>query len=242
MDPLTRAIETRRKLERDSVQLLRRNGGRTHRWMFPLLAAWLFASPAWAGPGSTSQPAPEASEPGARPIVPDGKQQIGPSWDPDHAVWADADARMLVRGDRPENASIHVAYAAPEHRWDDDLRRQLTAFEATTFPDGAAPRRTIVDKPPEAWMQKLVLPDLPVRWNTQTIEYLRYFKDDPEGQRCIAMWLNRMGRYETRLRAILKEVGVPEDLVYVAMIEVVPNTEKRWPISTKSPAKLAAAT
>lgn len=151
--------------------------------------------------------------------MPAGKQQIGPSWDPDRAVWADADARMLVRGDRPENASIHVAYAAPEHRWDDELRRQLAAFEATTFPDGAAPQRTIVDKPPEAWMRKLVLPDLPVRWNTQTIEYLRYFKDDPVGQRSIAMWLNRMGRYETRLRAILGEVGVPEDLVYVAMIE-----------------------
>jgi membrane-bound lytic murein transglycosylase D len=172
--------------------------------MLPLLAVWLFASPAWAGPG---------------PRAPDGKQQIGPSWDPDRAVWADADARMLVRGDRPENASIHVAYAAPEQRWDDDLRRELAAFEATAFPDGATPARTIVDKPPEAWMQKLVLPDLPVRWNTQTIEYLRYFKDDPEGQRCIATWLNRMGRYEARLRAIMTEVGVPEDLVYVAMIE-----------------------
>ncbi len=68
-------------------------------------------------------------------------------------------------------------------------------------------------------MQKLALPDLPVRWNAQTIEYLRWFKDDPEGQRCIAKWLNRMGRYEARLRAILAEVGVPEDLVYVAMIE-----------------------
>ena len=126
---------------------------------------------------------------------------------------------MLVRGDRPEHASIHVAYAAPEVRWDDDLRQQLLAFETTAFPEGAAPRRTIVDTPPEAWMQKLELPDLPVRWNTQTIEYLRYFKSDPEGQRAIATWLNRMGRYEARLRAIMNEVGVPEDLVYVAMIE-----------------------
>jgi membrane-bound lytic murein transglycosylase D len=194
-----------------------RLGSRAHRWVFaPLSAAWLFTGPAWAGPGSS---APSNAEPSARPVAPAGKQQIGASWDPDRAVWADADARMLVRGDRPENASIHVAYASPERRWDDDLRRQLSAFEAISFPDGGAPQRSIVDKPPEAWMQKLVLPDLPVRWNTQTIEYLRYFKDDPEGQRCIATWLNRMGRYEARLRAILAEVGVPEDLVYVAMIE-----------------------
>jgi membrane-bound lytic murein transglycosylase D len=152
-------------------------------------------------------------------VAPPGKVQIGPSWDPDRAVWADADARQRVRGDRPENASIHVAYAAPEQRWDHELRRELLGFEATAFPEGQAPRKTIVDKPPEAWMSKLELPDIPVRWNQQTIEYLRFFKDDPKGQRMIAAWLNRMGRYEQRLRAILAEVGVPEDLVYVAMIE-----------------------
>ncbi len=151
--------------------------------------------------------------------TPPGKVQIGPSWDPDRAVWADEDARRRVRGDRPENASIHVAYATPERRWDDDLRRELSSFEAVAFPEGQAPRKTIVDKPPEAWMAKLELPDIPVRWNEQTVEYLRYFKDDPRGQRMIAAWLNRMGRYEQRLRAILAEVGVPEDLVYVAMIE-----------------------
>ena len=64
-------------------------------------------------------------------------------------MWADADARMLVRGDRPEGASIHVAYAAPERRWDDELRRTLAGFEAQAFPEGQAPKRTIVDKPPE---------------------------------------------------------------------------------------------
>ncbi|HVI03767.1 MAG TPA: lytic transglycosylase domain-containing protein, partial [Enhygromyxa sp.] len=152
-------------------------------------------------------------------VAPSGKEQIGPSWDPDRAVWADAEARQRVRGDRPENASIHIAYAAPEQRWDDELRRELIGFEDAAFPEGQAPRKTIVDKPPEAWMSQLELPDIPVRWNQQTIEYLRFFKDDPKGQRMIAAWLNRMGRYEARLRAILAEVGVPEDLVYVAMIE-----------------------
>jgi membrane-bound lytic murein transglycosylase D len=126
---------------------------------------------------------------------------------------------MLVRGDRPEGASIHVAYAAPQRQWDEDLRRELEVFEHGAFPDGRAPQRTIVDKPPEPWMESLALPDLPIRWNAQTVEYLNYFKNDPQGQRVISTWLNRMGRYEARLRAIMREVGVPEDLVYVAMIE-----------------------
>jgi membrane-bound lytic murein transglycosylase D len=223
MDPLT-PPNSHGRVPREVVTLEARAHGlevassqlsRTRRYGFPVairslavtVSLCLGSSLAFAGPPI------DASE------TPPGKVQIGPSWDPDRAVWADAEARERVRGDRPENASIHVAYATPERRWDDELRRDLLGFEAVAFPEGQAPRKTIVDKPPEAWMSKLELPDIPVRWNHQTIEYLRFFKDDPKGQRMIAAWLNRMGRYEQRLRAILKEVGVPEDLVYVAMIE-----------------------
>lgn len=166
-----------------------------------------------AGPGDG-----EATDSDPTAVDRSGKQQIGPSWDPARAVWADEDARMLVRGDRPEGASIHVAFAPPVVQWDADLRTSLATFEQDQFPE-AGPRQTIVDEPPEDWMRSLALPDLPVRWNAKTIEYLRYFKDDPKGRRMIAAWLNRMGRYEKRLRAILRETGVPEDLVYVAMVE-----------------------
>ena len=170
---------------------------------------------------ATAEAHGSAPDPADAATPPAGKVQIGPSWDPDRRVWADAKDRRRVRGDRPEGASIHVAYAAPERRWDEALRRQLAGFEAERFPEGTAVRQTIIDEPPasEAWLRKLELPDLPVRWNAKTIEYLRYFRDDPKGQRLIAAWLRRMGRYEARLRSILAEVGVPEDLVYVAMIE-----------------------
>ncbi len=161
-----------------------------------------------AGPDSEPEPEPDRA----------GKEQIGPSWDPARAVWADEDARMLVRGDRPEGGSIHIAYAPPVVQWDRKLRADLAAFELDHVPV-AGPRQTIVDAPPEDWMLALDLPDLPVRWNAATIEYLRFFKDDPKGRRMIAAWLNRMGRYEDRLRTILRETGVPEDLVYVAMVE-----------------------
>ncbi|MFV8753385.1 LysM peptidoglycan-binding domain-containing protein [Nannocystaceae bacterium ST9] len=147
-----------------------------------------------------------------------GKQSIGASWDPARAVWADEDARMLVRGDRPEGASIHVAYATPVVQWDERARDELIAFEQDKLAELALDQ-TIVDEPPEEWMRTLELPDIPVRWNAATIEYLRFFKDDPKGRRMIAAWLNRMGRYEKRLRTILREAGVPEDLVYVAMVE-----------------------
>ncbi|MCA9697025.1 MAG: lytic transglycosylase domain-containing protein, partial [Myxococcales bacterium] len=175
-----------------------------------LVASTIHAAPPETPAETSAQPAPKATV---------GMDQIGPDWNPERALWADADARMRVRGDRPEGASVHVAYATPDRRWDEALRHELALFESTAFPEGQAPRKTIVDEPPEEWMRKLKLPDVPVRWNQQTIEYLRYFKDDPKGRRIIAAWLNRMGRYEQRLRAILAEAGVPEDLVYVAMIE-----------------------
>ena len=204
MDPLTPSTVTGTPRSRCEGQTRPRS--RTRRWPLGLslslcLICALGSTATAAGPG------------------PAGKEQIGPSWDPDRPVWADADARMRVRGDRPDGASIHVAYADPERRWDASLRRELQGFEAEAFPTGEAPRKTIVDKPPHAWMEQLALPDIPIRWNEKTVEYLLYFRDDPKGQQLIAAWLNRMGRYEQRLRTILAEVGVPEDLVYVAMVE-----------------------
>ncbi|PRP90355.1 Membrane-bound lytic murein transglycosylase D precursor [Enhygromyxa salina] len=233
MDPLTpsdsqgrasRFVSDHRGGDSTEAAATRREGKRSRPRRPRAHGAGVLAIGLWLSLTSTLAHAGPDAKPDAKPdaevrVAPPGMEQIGPSWDPDRAVWADSRARMRVRGDRPEGASIHVAYASPDRRWDEDLRRELTAFEDTAFPEGAAPRQTIVDKPPSAWMEKLTLPDLPVRWNRQTVDYLHYFKDDPKGQRLIAAWLNRMGRYEQRLRAIFAEVGVPEDLVYVAMIE-----------------------
>lgn len=127
-------------------------------------------------------------------------------------------ARDRVRGGRPAGASIHVAWAPGTHDPDRADREALQAFERASFPPGVL-HKTILDTPPDAWMRKLQLPDLPVRWNKRTAEYLRYFKDDPKGLRMMRAWMQRAGRYETRLRTILRQVGVPEDLVYVALAE-----------------------
>ena len=62
-------------------------------------------------------------------------------------------------------------------------------------------------------------PALPVRWNDRLVEYLRYFRDGEQGRALMRGWLRRAGRYERRLRKILGEVGVPEDLVFVALAE-----------------------
>lgn len=143
-----------------------------------------------------------------------GQVRIGP-------IWVSEAGSARVRSGRDPSGSIHVAYRPKTREADAELRAALLDFELRTFPETAAPepRQTIRTEPPEAWMARLDLPQLPVRWNRRTVEYLHYFKDDPQGQALIRGWLRRMGRYETEVKAILREVGVPEDLVYVAMIE-----------------------
>ncbi|MEM9459643.1 MAG: transglycosylase SLT domain-containing protein [Myxococcota bacterium] len=98
------------------------------------------------------------------------------------------------------------------------LRQSLVAFERASFPEhGAAP--SLVPHPPEPWMAALTRPDLPVRWNDRLVDYLRYFRDRDPGRALMRGWLRRAGRYERRLRQILAEVGVPEDLCFVALAE-----------------------
>jgi membrane-bound lytic murein transglycosylase D len=153
-----------------------------------------------------SRPAPSSAAP-----PPDDLEHVGP-------LRVSSSARDRVRGGRPERASIHVAWAAGIENPDRANADALHAFEQSAFVPGAL-HKTIIDTPSDAWMRRLRLPDLPVRWNTRTVEYLRWFKDDPKGLRMMRAWMQRAGRYETRLRTILREVGVPEDLVYVALAE-----------------------
>jgi membrane-bound lytic murein transglycosylase D len=156
--------------------------------------------------GTASRPAHSDAAPD-----PDDLERVGP-------LQVSASARDRVRGSRPERASIHVAWSAPAQLPDREHGEALRTFERSSFPPGTL-HKTIIDTPPEAWMRRLRLPDVPVRWNTRTVEYLRWFKDDPKGLRMMRAWMQRAGRYEARLRKILREVGVPEDLVYVALAE-----------------------
>ncbi len=70
-----------------------------------------------------------------------------------------------------------------------------------------------------SWLAKLEMPDVPVRWDARLVRYLEFFKDDPRGRSMLAVWLRRSGRYRDQLRKVLRRKGVPEDLVWLAMIE-----------------------
>jgi len=69
------------------------------------------------------------------------------------------------------------------------------------------------------WLQGLKMPDLPVRWHGRLVRYLEFYKENPRGRDIMKSWLRRQGRYRRLIEAELARAGLPQDLVYVSMIE-----------------------
>ncbi len=60
--------------------------------------------------------------------------------------------------------------------------------------------------------------DIPIEVNEAVRDYVRFFQSKA-GRKHFVKWLGRSHRYLTRYRAIMKEEGLPEDTVFLAMIE-----------------------
>ena len=59
--------------------------------------------------------------------------------------------------------------------------------------------------------------DIPLTFNSKVAYFTRYFQDSARGS--FAKWLSRSERYIPMMREVLRKEGLPEDLVYLAMIE-----------------------
>lgn len=59
--------------------------------------------------------------------------------------------------------------------------------------------------------------DIPITINDAVERWLKYFQTD--GRKNFAIYLSRAGRYEPMMRAIFRDAGLPEDLVYLSLIE-----------------------
>lgn len=59
--------------------------------------------------------------------------------------------------------------------------------------------------------------DLPIEYNERVQFWMDYF--DTRGREQFAVYLARMGRYEEMIRGALRERGMPEDLIYLALVE-----------------------
>ena len=75
------------------------------------------------------------------------------------------------------------------------------------------------ERPPADWLAGIALPDFPVRWDDRLVSVLEYYRSNDRGRAHITAWLERSGRYEGMIRRALRDAGLPEDLLYVAMVE-----------------------
>ncbi|MGD0962706.1 MAG: LysM peptidoglycan-binding domain-containing protein [Candidatus Acidiferrales bacterium] len=60
--------------------------------------------------------------------------------------------------------------------------------------------------------------DLPLTVNDSVLQYLSFFTS-PRGRAIVEHGLGRAGRYDDMIRRVLKEEGVPQDLIYLAQAE-----------------------
>jgi membrane-bound lytic murein transglycosylase D len=117
------------------------------------------------------------------------------------------------------------ASPAPGTAWPNDLPLLMPGDEAPhVHATGLPPAQPTAPPPSEGgkdltWLTKLDMPDLPVRWDDRVVRYLEFFRDDPRGRATFARLLARSGRYRDLMRRALRKKSLPEDLVWIAMIE-----------------------
>lgn len=148
----------------------------------------------------------------------------GPTYD-DGALGADTpELRALYAAEKELFPPASPNVGTP---WPQELPFPITASEdrprvhASGLPPAPPPSTPPVTDGPRdmAWLAKLDMPDLPVRWESRVVRYLEFFKDDPRGRATMKKWLERSGRYRDAMKKALKAKGLPEDLTALAMIE-----------------------
>ncbi|NPA40279.1 MAG: lytic transglycosylase domain-containing protein [Thermodesulfobacteria bacterium] len=99
---------------------------------------------------------------------------------------------------------IGIAIAASITSSPDIYLQQTLSYENETF-------ETFQELPPE------VIKNLPPDINAQVAYFIRYYTTS--GKKGLQKWFDRCGPYFPYFKAIFKEFGIPEDLIYLAVIE-----------------------
>jgi membrane-bound lytic murein transglycosylase D len=187
---------------------------------FPRLAALLLSLPVLAAARPIAAPdAALASEPlkpaevPATALVPPPAALPAPA--PNAQRFADEDL-LAQPSDAPDEPAI--AEAIDEDSAEIEAVRQ--AEEAVQVPDATAGAGRI-DLLPELGIGLEELQrryDIPIDVNAAVVQYVRFFQS-PGMRPHFVKWLSRSHRYLDRYREILRAEGLPEDTVYLAMIE-----------------------
>ncbi len=126
-----------------------------------------------------------------------------------------------------QNGETVKGFEDPGYDDGDEAGQSIPAIEAN---------RSI---PPEEKISPLLSPDylgqfdIPIVFNEAVDYFIRYFT--VQKRKVFVNWLKRSKRYAPTIRAILRQEGLPEDLVYLAMIESGFNPKAYSPMKACGP-------
>ena len=148
----------------------------------------------------------------------------GPTQD-DVAMGAEsAELEALANAERELFPPASPSFGSP---WPTELPSPLsTLLDLPEAHASGLPPDPVPSDPPAAegtrdisWMAHLDMPELPVRWEPRLVRFLEFFKNDPRGKSILTIWMRRAGRYKEAVRRTLRAKGIPDDLLWLAMIE-----------------------
>jgi membrane-bound lytic murein transglycosylase D len=167
------------------------------------------------GPGRHPRKAGEAGEPDEatrRVIAGTAGRQVRES--PELRAMRELD-RALFPGAAPTSGAPWIAEGTPlvDRGEPEVVASGMPPSPALTGPAAAEPVRDL------AWLQKLTMPDIPVRWDARVVRYLEFYKNNARGRSMVAGWIKKSGRYGGAIRRSLRENGLPEDILWLSLVE-----------------------
>jgi membrane-bound lytic murein transglycosylase D len=130
---------------------------------------------------------------------------------------SDSDARLTELldqiGETLHSYDVNERQNAGDEEENPGTPAPLEALTDLTLPAGDPRLATLAEK------EMMRVPhDLPLTVNAAVLQYLSYFST-PRGRATVAHGLGRSGLYNDMVRRVLKEEGVPQDLMYLAQAE-----------------------
>lgn len=169
-------------------------------------------------PAPAAQP-PAAGQPGTAADAPDEDEIEGEieAQSAEMEQMREAEEKAALAPSRPEE---EAARAAARLGLESPLRQRLEGALGRDTSAGEEDQGRIALLPEiDHDLRRLQAEyDIPVEVNEAVVAYVRFFRTEPARSHFVR-WLGRSHRYLERYRQIMKEAGLPEDTVYLAMIE-----------------------
>ncbi|MCM2335012.1 MAG: LysM peptidoglycan-binding domain-containing protein [Anaeromyxobacteraceae bacterium] len=175
-------------------------------------------------PGTPLAPAPEAPAAQPEPALPD-QPETGPQGEEIDEQSAELEAIRAAEQDaqvqEAPSLESRAAEAAEGLGLGSPLRLRLEGAlsrEVAPPPSEARGRVALIPELDHGLEQLQAEYDIPIDVNDAVVSYIRFFQSRQVRPHFVK-WLGRSHRYLDRYRQILREEGLPEDTVYLAMIE-----------------------